>query len=181
LGRAAALPQRKQFLTGPNELAGSIGAVADDASSASLPQAQAPASALLLRELRRASNWAQLVRFGLVGASGYVVNLAVFWLALRAGLDYRVAAAAAFVVALANNFVWNRLWTFRDAAGRLEGQAFRFVLVSTGAFLVSLAMLSVLVRDAGLPELMAQAAALIAVTPLSFLANKLWSFRADPR
>lgn len=155
--------------------------MADEASSASLTQTRVPAGTLLLRELRRASNWAQLVRFGLVGASGYAVNLAVFWLALEAKLDYRAAAAAAFVVALANNFVWNRLWTFRDAPGRLEGQAFRFVLVSTGAFLVSLAILSVLVRDAGVPELLAQAAALIAVTPLSFLANKLWSFRASRR
>ena len=155
--------------------------MADEGSSASLSQAQPAAGSLVLRELRRASNWAQLVRFGLVGASGYVVNLAVFWLALGAKLDYRAAAAVAFVVALVNNFVWNRLWTFRDAPGRLEGQAFRFVLVSTGAFLVSLAMLSVLVRDAGVPELTAQAAALAAVTPLSFLANKLWSFRASRR
>ena len=155
--------------------------MADEGSSASLSQAQPAAGSLVLRELRRASNWAQLVRFGLVGASGYVVNLAVFWLALGAKLDYRAAAAVAFVVALVNNFVWNRLWTFRDAPGRLEGQAFRFVLVSTGAFLVSLAMLSVLVRDAGVPELTAQAAALVAVTPLSFLANKLWSFRASRR
>ena len=155
--------------------------MADEGSSSSLTQTQPAAASLLLRELRRASNWAQLVRFGLVGASGYLVNLAVFWLALRAKVDYRAAATVAFVVALVNNFVWNRLWTFRDAPGRLEGQAFRFVLVSTGAFLVSLAMLSVLVRDAGVPELPAQAASIIAVTPLSFLANKLWSFRAYQR
>ena len=152
----------------------------DESSSVSLSQAT-PAGgtlAVLGRELRRASNWAQLVRFALVGTSGYVVNLAVFALALDARLDYRAAAAAAFTVALANNFVWNRLWTFRNTPGALRAQAFRFVLVSTGAFLVSLAILSVLVRDAGAPKLLAQAAALIAVTPVSFLANKLWSFRA---
>lgn len=141
----------------------------------------ASASATVVRELRRASNWAQLCRFSLVGASGYVVNLAVFWVALHAGLDYRLAALVAFVVALANNFVWNRLWTFRNATGRLQGQAARFVLVSTGAFLVSLEVLSVLVRDVGSPKLLAQAAAVIAVTPISFLANKGWSFRSSRR
>jgi dolichol-phosphate mannosyltransferase len=158
--------------------------MSDDGSSASLsqtPPAAVSLRAAALRELRQGSSWLQLVRFALVGASGYLVNLAVFWLALRAKLDYRAAAAVAFVVALANNFVWNRIWTFRDAPGRLEGQAFRFVLVSTGAFLVSLAILSVLVRDAGVPELLAQAGALVAVTPLSFVANKLWSFRAYQR
>ena len=135
---------------------------------------------LLARELRRASNWAQLMRFAAVGASGYVVNLAVFWLGVNAKLDYRAAATVAFAVALVNNFAWNRLWTFREAPGRLHGQAFRFVVVSGTAFVVSLAVLSVLVRDAGAPKLFAQALAIVAVTPVSFLANKLWSFRTSP-
>lgn len=135
--------------------------------------------ALVLREVRRASHWAQLARFAAVGGSGYAVNLAVYWLALRAGVEYRAAATCAFAVALINNFVWNRIWTFRDSTGALSGQAARFVAVSTLAFLVSLALLSVFVRDLGAPKLLAQAAAIVAVTPLSFVANKLWSFRSS--
>jgi putative flippase GtrA len=134
---------------------------------------------LLVREVRRASNWAQLMRFAAVGASGYVVNLAVYSLALAANVEYRAAATAAFVVALVNNFAWNRFWTFRDVNGRLRGQAFRFVVVSVAAFVVSLGVLSVLVRDAGVDKLIAQAIAIVAVTPFSFLANKLWSFRTS--
>jgi dolichol-phosphate mannosyltransferase len=144
--------------------------------------ASAPAAgsvATLLREVRRGSHWAQLIRFGAVGASGYIVNLAVYWIGLRSGLEYRAAATAAFAVALVNNFGWNRVWTFRDAAGPLHGQAFRFVVVSVAAFLVSLALLSVLVRDIGMTKLLAQAIAIVAVTPVSFLANKLWSFRTS--
>lgn len=131
------------------------------------------------RELGRASHWAQLARFGAVGASGYAVNLAVYSLALGASVEYRAAATAAFAVALVNNFAWNRLWTFRDATGRAGPQACRFVLVSGAAFIVSLALLSLLVRDAGVPKLIGQAVAIVAVTPLSFLANKLWSFRTS--
>jgi dolichol-phosphate mannosyltransferase len=141
--------------------------------------AQAPASsssAAFIREIRRGSNWAQLMRFAAVGTSGYLVNLAVFALALNATVEYRAAAAAAFVVALVNNFAWNRLWTFRDTPGHIRGQAPRFVVVSTTTFVVSLAVLSVLVRDAGVPKLLAQAAAILAVTPMSFVAHKLWSF-----
>jgi putative flippase GtrA len=37
-------------------------------------------------------------------------------------------------------------------------------------------VLTVLVEAAGLPEVPAQAIAIVAVTPFSFLANKLWSF-----
>jgi putative flippase GtrA len=133
----------------------------------------------LLREVRRGSHWAQLTRFATVGASGYVVNLAVYSLGLDARLDYRAAAAVAFCVAVVNNFAWNRLWTFRDAPGPVGGQAFRFAVISCAAFVASLATLSVLVRDAGAPKLLAQALAIAAVTPFSFVANKLWGFRTQ--
>src|SRR5436190_9282842 len=109
----------------------------------------------LLREVKRGSHWAQLTRFGAVGASGYAVNLAVYSLALDAKIDYRAAAAVAFAVAVVNNFAWNRVWTFRDARGNVGGQAFRFVVISCAAFVLSLALLSVLVRDAGLAKLVA--------------------------
>jgi dolichol-phosphate mannosyltransferase len=144
-------------------------------------QRSAEPTAVLLRGLRRPSNWAQLVRFAVVGTSGYAVNLAVFSLALDARLDYRAAAATAFVVALVSNFFWNRVWTFPDASGRLHGQAFRFVVVSGAGFLVSVATLTTLVTYADAPKLLAQAASLLAVMPLSFLANKLWSFRTSQR
>src|SRR3954464_9790108 len=143
------------------------------------PTAPAGSLAALLREVRRGSHWAQLMRFSTVGASGYFVNLAVYWLALNAKVEYRAAPPAAFAVALVNNFAWNRAWTFRDSPGRMGGQAFRFVVVSTAAFVLALAVLSVLVRDVGISKLLAQAAAIVAVTQLSFLANKLWSFRTS--
>ncbi|MEA2482234.1 MAG: hypothetical protein QOC55_181 [Thermoleophilaceae bacterium] len=162
-----------------NRTAGSISGMAEE-SDLALPTTAARAEALR-REVGRASGWMQLGRFAVVGTSGYALNLAIFWLGLSAGLDYRAAASTAFVVALVNNFAWNRLWTFRDASGRARGQALRFVTVSGAAFVISLAILSVLVRDLGAPKLIAQAAAIIAVTPLSFLANKLWSFRTSLR
>jgi putative flippase GtrA len=61
------------------------------------------------RGTRRPENWVQLVKFGVVGASGYFVNLSVFAL-LAAILDVHhiPAAIAAFCVAVTNNFLWNR-------------------------------------------------------------------------
>lgn len=128
--------------------------------------------------LRRPANWLQLVRFGLVGLSGYVVNLAVFAALVHgAGIDYRIAATVAFLVAVANNFLWNRTWTFRARAGHAGFQAARFLIVSVAAFGLNLAVLHLLVESAGLAEVPAQALAIAAATPLNFLGNKLWSFR----
>ena len=127
--------------------------------------------------LRTPANWLQLLRFGVVGAVGYVVNLAVF--AVASGpLDsgHRLAATLAFLVAVTNNFAWNRHWTFRAGAGHAGFQAARFLVVSVSAFLIALAILELLVT-AGLPELAAQAIAIVCATPVNFLGNRLWSFR----
>jgi putative flippase GtrA len=127
--------------------------------------------------LRRPHNWFQLVRFACVGASGYVVNLAVFATAVHAaGIDYRLAATVAFLVAVTNNFVWNRHWTFRAHDGHAGFQAARFFTVSVAAFLFNLLALQLLVGTAGLPEVPAQAMAIVLATPVSFAGNKLWSF-----
>jgi putative flippase GtrA len=74
-----------------------------------------------------------------------------------------------------NNYTWNRLWTFRHRRGHVAYQGARFLVVSTLVLLVNLGVLELLVR-AGVDEVLAQAVAIVLVTPLNFLGNKLWSF-----
>jgi dolichol-phosphate mannosyltransferase len=144
-----------------------------------LPAPAQPLHARLGSGLLRSTNWIQLLRFGVVGASGYVVNLVVFSAALHGfEADHRLAAAAAFVVAVANNFWWNRRWTFAATGGRASFQAVRFVVVSVASFLVALVVLEILVSAMGLPEVGAQAVSIVVATPMNFLGNRLWSFRS---
>jgi len=126
--------------------------------------------------LRRTANWVQLAKFVTVGLSGYVVNLAVYATLVHAGVHYILAAVCSFLVAVTNNYTWNRLWTFRRQRGQLVYQGFRFLLVSTVALAANLLFLQVLVA-LGVGKIPAQAAAIILVTPWNFAANKLWSFR----
>lgn len=127
--------------------------------------------------LGRRANWIQLGRFSAVGASGYAVNLAVFALLLKgAGLHYLLAATGSFLVAVANNYTWNRLWTFRGQRGHVAYQGMRFLVVSTVALAANLTVLHLLVDRAELGKLLAQAIAIVLVTPLNFVGNKLWSF-----
>ena len=139
-------------------------------------------SARVRRGLRSSSNWAELVKFCVVGASGYVVNLIVFTLAFGLGnLHHLVAATIAFAVAVTNNFWWNRHWTFGAAAGHAGFQAARFLAVSVGAFLFAAALLQLLVSEGGVREIPAQAVSIMAATPLNFVGNKMWSFAAGVR
>ena len=128
--------------------------------------------------LRSRANWEQLVKFCVVGASGYAVNLVVYVLLLKgAGLHYMPAAIGSFLVAVTNNYVWNRRWTFRGQRGHVVFQWLRFLVVSTLALGANLVVLYVLV-EAGLSDaIVAQAIAIVLVTPVNFVGNKLWSFR----
>ena len=141
--------------------------------------AQAPvrAHARVRHGLRRPHNWYQLVKFCVVGGSGYVVNLCVFAACVGLfGMHHLTAATCAFVVAVANNFWWNRHWTFGARDGHAGFQAARFFAVSVGAFVFAATVLELLVSGAGVPELLAQAISIVAATPLNFLGNKMWSF-----
>jgi dolichol-phosphate mannosyltransferase len=129
--------------------------------------------------IRKPHNWLQLVRFATVGASGYVVNLLVFAACVHVlKIDYRLAAVAAFVVSVINNFWWNRHWTFAAKEERAVHQGMRFMTVSVIAFGFTYVVLVALVSGPGLPKVVAQAIAVVAGTPLSFLGQKLWSFKA---
>lgn len=127
--------------------------------------------------VRSRASWWQLVKFGLVGGSGYLINLVVFSL-LRSdlGIHQALAAIGAFCVAVTSNFVWNRYWTFAATDGHAGFQAARFFAVSAGALAVNLIVLEALVLGTSLGDLSAQAAAVAVAMPFNFLGNKLWTF-----
>src|SRR5437899_6141796 len=123
--------------------------------------------------LRQRHNWEQLAKFCIVGASGYVVNLGVYTALLDgANLHYRLAATGSFLVAVTNNYLWNRLWTFRHRRGHFAHQGLRFFVVSVIVYVGNLAILTLLVR-LGVGKIVAQAIAIITVTPANFVGNKL--------
>ena len=141
------------------------------------PSAVVTARARAGRALRRPANWVQLAKFGAVGATGYVVNLAVYTALLRgAGWHYAYAATVSFLVAVTNNYLWNRVWTFRHQRGHLGFQGLRFLVVALVAYVANLGILSALIAF-GMDKVLAQAIAIVLVTPLNFVGNKLWSFR----
>ncbi len=128
--------------------------------------------------LRARHNWVQLAKFLCVGASGYVVNLGVYSMLLNwANLHYAPAATGSFLVAASWNYALNRHWTFRAQRGHVGIQGMRFFIVSALVYAANLGVLALLV-SAGFGKIVAQGCAILLVTPLNFLGNKLWSFRS---
>jgi putative flippase GtrA len=129
--------------------------------------------------LRARHNWEQLGKFCGVGAVGYVVNLGVYTVLLHAGLHYLLAATGSFFVAVSCNYLLNRWWTFREHRAGVATQGMRFFVVSLVSLGANLLVLHVLIT-LGLGKLVGQAVAIVLVTPLNFVGNKLWSFRHRP-
>jgi putative flippase GtrA len=161
----------------------------EDTATASAPSrprvTELPLHIRVRHGLRRRHNWEQLVKFCFVGGSGYIVNLCVFALAYQlAGVHHLVAATIAFVVAVINNFWWNRHWTFGSQGARDHHtgfQAARFFAVSIFAFLFAAAVLELLVSVGDVTPILAQAISIVAATPLNFVGNKMWTFGIQHR
>jgi putative flippase GtrA len=126
--------------------------------------------------LRARRNWEQLAQFCVVGAVGYLINLGIYALLLDRGVHYLLAATLSFLVAVANNYWLNRHWTFRERKAGVAAQGMRFFLISLASLGANLLVLHVLIRF-GAGKLVGQAIAIVLVTPLNFVGNKLWSFR----
>jgi dolichol-phosphate mannosyltransferase len=143
------------------------------------PRIEHPFHLRVRHGVRKPHNWLQLVRFGAVGATGYVVNLAVFAACVHLiGIDYRVSAVIAWVISVLNNFWLNRHWTFSAKEAHPFLQGARFFTVSGIVFGFTYVVLILLVSGLGLAKVPAQAIAIAAGTPLNFVGQKLWSFKA---
>jgi putative flippase GtrA len=129
--------------------------------------------------IRKGKNWMQLVRFGAVGASGYAVNLISFAILVHLlGVTYWVASPIAYLLGTANNFYWNRRWTFSHAReAHPVHQAWKFFAVSLLSFGVNYGVLITLVKTTGMEQVLAQAIANAVGMPVNFLGQKLWSFK----
>ena len=138
------------------------------------------------------------VKFGIVGASGTVVNLAV----LHYGHEYLfnqieatynkpyLSLALAISVATVNNFTWNRLWTWSDRVKTLEAEeaspgpvSLRLLGLEFGQYITASAVGSglqyamTLLLSNTIDYRLANVIAILAASVSNFLANDRWTFK----
>jgi putative flippase GtrA len=143
---------------------------------ATLPAVEVTVRSRANAALRARHNWVQLAKFSVVGAVGYGINLAVYATLIHFGLHYLAAATCSFLVAVTSNYTWNRIWTFHDRRAGVAAQGVRFFIVSIASLGANLLLLHLLITF-GAGKLLGQAIAIVLVTPLNFIGNRLWSFR----
>lgn len=121
----------------------------------------------------------QFIKYCLVGAIGLFVNLIVYSLLVKgAHFHYLAGATMSFIVAVTNNFILNKYWTFGNPQGGMFMQAGRFLIISGTSLVLNLMILRLLIEDLNLDnKIVAQVIAISLVTVFNFTGNKMWSFR----
>jgi putative flippase GtrA len=74
----------------------------------------------------------RFIKFALVGISGTIVDFSIFNLCISVfHLDSIIASVCSFSLAVINNFIWNRLWTYPESKELSLGtQLVKFSIVS---------------------------------------------------
>jgi putative flippase GtrA len=140
------------------------------------------------------------VKFGIVGASGTVVNLVVLTFAQEilfkaiepARNRLYASLACAILVATINNFTWNRLWTWADRKRanavlatpvriNYVQQFGQYALASWLGMAVQYALTLWLSGPVGWHYLAANLTAIAIASVSNFFANDWWTFRAKKK
>jgi putative flippase GtrA len=142
------------------------------------------------------------IKFGIVGASGTVVNIAVLYLAqeyLFYGIDpvklrLSMSLALAIFIATLNNFTWNRLWTWADrraslaaAEAALHQPLWQRLAVQFGRYCaaswfgMALQFGLTIWLSHSMDYRLANILSIVAASVINFLANDRWTFRIGKR
>jgi putative flippase GtrA len=136
--------------------------------------------------LQPMARW-RFIKFGLVGASGTVINVAVLYLAqeyLLLGIaDFRerlnFSIAMAITLATISNFYWNRRLTWRDRRHHMHRSALILFLRYVTAAGLAIVVQSLLTKWLALHThyIVANLVAIVLASVCSFIANDRMTFR----
>ncbi len=124
----------------------------------------------------------RFAKFGLVGASGVLVNSGLLYvLSEFGGVDYRLASLIAIESAICSNFVLNHLWTWRDRKVHRKRDVFRRFWrfnLSSGmvALVINWGLLVLLTELAGMSPHVANLFGIALGTVANYSASHLWAF-----
>jgi len=126
------------------------------------------------REFRHAA------KYGIVGLANVAIDFILYALLVSAGVWYVAAKALSLVVATANGYTWNRVWTFRAGRHRTTMLS-KYVTVQIGCYAINIAALTLLIELLDMGPVSAQAVLLPFIAGLSFLAQRIWTFGSAMR
>jgi putative flippase GtrA len=118
-----------------------------------------------------------LIKFGVVGLTGSIIDIGVLTLLVEVfNLDIVFSNACSVALAIVNNFLLNKLWTFRDTSKNYTEQFFKYATVSFIGWLMNIVLMKLFLW-LGWFYLIAKVVIIMIVSGWNYLLNKLWTFK----
>jgi len=124
--------------------------------------------------------WKKVLKFGLVGLTGIVVNIAALKILLMEGISGYIALFFAITVAILNNFFWNDIWTFKDSSQRSVTSFWQrlrlFYTVSAGGAVINYGVAVLLTQFIGMKIDLADLIGILIGFVWNFLVNRRFTW-----
>lgn len=118
------------------------------------------------------------MKYSIVGVMGTFIDLASLYLFVEYfGIPLIPAVILSFLLAVTNNFVLNKIWTFRNKSKNYRKLYIKFLIVSLVGLGLTVTSMHIMVNIAGIWYMFAKALTSLLVLTWNFLANKFWTFR----
>ncbi len=120
----------------------------------------------------------QFIKFGVIGVSNTFISLLVYYVVLFINRDWYIAGhVLGWVISVANSFFWNYKFVFTTKPKPVWKALLKSYLSYGGVFILTTVLLFVQVEFIGIPDTIAPIVNLVISVPLTFLLNKLWTFK----
>jgi dolichol-phosphate mannosyltransferase len=128
----------------------------------------------------------RFIKFCIVGASGFCVNLGLLAIFVEVVHMHKVwAQVPSYQISILTNFAFNEFWTFSDR--RTPGmksfliRAIKFNLVSQVGWGINIGVYYVALNVAGIYYIVSQIIAIAVATLWNFFSNVIWTWRKGPK
>ena len=127
-----------------------------------------------------------LIKFGLVGSSGIIVNSVVLWILYELlNISVTLASPLAIAVAIFNNFTWNNIFTWKERRDTFHNTYFHrlwkyYISTSLGA-LINYGILMLLFYLFGINYMISNLAGIFVGMISNFILSDKWVFKIDDK
>jgi dolichyl-phosphate beta-glucosyltransferase len=117
------------------------------------------------------------VKYATVGVTGTALDVGSLYVFVDLlHIPVLVAAALSFILAVVNNFVLNKIWTFRNNSRNFRKQFIKFFLVSVVGLVLTEIFMAMFVYLLDIWYILSKLITSVIVLTWNFLANKNWTF-----
>jgi putative flippase GtrA len=117
------------------------------------------------------------IKYAIVGVLGTAIDLGALYLFVEyARMDVILASVFSFLLAVVNNFILNKAWTFQNKSKNYRKLFIKFLIVSLVGLLLTVSCMHLFVNVANIWYIFAKAITSLIVLSWNFLGNKFWTF-----